>query len=199
MWRLASRLGVLLGALVVVAPATDAQSVVPTPDNASSPSTSQASDGGTREAAGRVTVRATRLTAPLVVDGRLDEAVYSDIPPTANFIQQEPLEGEPATENTDVWVFFDNRNLYIAGRCWDSHPERAVSNEMRRDAVPIFDDEFLGVGLDTFHDRRNGFLFTVNLSGGASRGLHHGRTGFQRRLEHGVGRENDAVRARLDH
>ena len=166
MWRLAFRLGVLLGALVVVAPATDAQSVVPTPDNASSPSTSQASDGGTREAAGRVIVRATRLTAPLVVDGRLDEAVYSDIPPAANFIQQEPLEGEPATEDTDVWVFFDNRNLYIAGRCWDSHPERAVSNEMRRDAVPIFDDEFLGVGLDTFHDRRNGFLFTVNLSGG---------------------------------
>jgi len=119
-----------------------------------------------RDSEGRVTVRAVRLPGPLEVDGLLEDRAYSVIPAIEGFIQQEPREGDPATEKTEAWVFFDDKGLYVSARCWDSHPERMVANEMRRDNFNIFFNENFGVILDTFHDRRNGFVFQTNPLGG---------------------------------
>src|SRR5688572_23048888 len=83
---------------------------------------------------GRITIRAIKLTEPLKLDGLLDESVYADNIPASNFIQQEPNEGQPATERTESWVMFDADHVYVAFRCFDSHPERMVVNEMRRDS-----------------------------------------------------------------
>jgi TolB-like protein len=113
----------------------------------------------TRDNRGSATVRAVRIDRPLNIDGRLDEELYRIIPAASGFIQQEPHEGEPATEQTDTWVLFDDRNVYIVARCWDSQPERMVMNEMRRDMGAITQNENFSVVLDTFHDRRNGFFF----------------------------------------
>lgn len=135
------------------------------------------SDGGsaspppvvfTREVTGQATVRATRITEPIVVDGRLDEGVYAQTAAIAGFIQQEPHEGQPSTEKTEVWLFYDDRNIYVAAHCWDSEPDREIANEMRRDGNSINDNESFGILLDTFHDRRNGFLFQAALAGGMS-------------------------------
>jgi len=112
-----------------------------------------------RDEAGRVTLRATRIEEPLVLDGKLDDAVYARVPPMSDFVQQEPREGEPATEKTEAWVFFDEENVYVSARCWDSHPERMVINEMRRDNFNIFQNENVTLVLDTIYDRSNGFLF----------------------------------------
>jgi hypothetical protein len=106
-----------------------------------------------------VTLRAVRLSRPLDLDGRLDDEVYQTTQAIENFIQQEPQEGAPATERTEAWVFFDDRGLYISARCWDSHPERDVVTEMRRDSGNILQNESFSVVFDTFHDRRNGFFF----------------------------------------
>ena len=119
-----------------------------------------------RDQAGRVTMRAIRLDAPLRLDGQLDEAVYQTIPPVTDFIQQEPDEGAPATEQTEVWVLFDSETLYVAARCWDSQPSRMVANEMRRDSYAMYGNENFAVLLDTFYDRRNGFSFMTNPLGG---------------------------------
>lgn len=115
-----------------------------------------------RDDRGRATVRATRLKEAIVLDGRLDDDVYRSVPPLTDFIQQEPHEGVLATEQTEAWIFFDDRNLYIAARCLDSHPERMVANEMRRDHNDINQNENFVVTLDTFYDRRNGFYFQTN-------------------------------------
>jgi hypothetical protein len=105
-------------------------------------------------------VRAIRLTAPLRIDGRLDDEIYAAVPPIEGFVQQVPVEGVPATEATDLWIFFDDENLYVAALCHDSRPDRIAANELRRDNGNIFqfNDNF-SVALDTFHDRRNGFYF----------------------------------------
>ena len=118
----------------------------------------------------RVTVRAVRLKEPLVVDGRLDDAVYTAVPPIADFIQQEPHEGEPATQRTEAWVLFDDRNVYVAFRCWLTEPERLVANEMRRDDINIWWNDNVGVSLDTFFDHRNGVFFQTNALGGVRDG-----------------------------
>ena len=116
-----------------------------------------------RDAEGRVTLRAIRLDRPLNLDGRLDDAIYQRVPPVSDFIQQVPDEGEPATEKTEAWVFFDDENLYVSARCWDSHPERIVANEMQRDNTTIASGNAnFAVVLDTFYDRRNGYLFQTN-------------------------------------
>ena len=96
-----------------------------------------------RSAPDEVTVRAVRLDSPLTLDGRLEEAVYGAIAPITDFIQQEPREGQPATEKTEAWILFDDVNLYICARNWDSHPEREVANELRRDNGNILGNENL--------------------------------------------------------
>ncbi len=119
-----------------------------------------------RDAAGHVTVRAVRVPAPMRIDGALDEAAYAETPAIGDFLQQEPDEGKPATERTEAWVFFDNDNIYISARCWDTHPERMVANEMRRDSSQLRQNDGFGVLLDTYHDRRNGYIFSANPIGG---------------------------------
>ncbi len=115
-----------------------------------------------RDDQGRVTLRANRLSEPFVLDGKLDDAIYTRVTAVSDFIQQVPDEGEPATEKTEAWVFFDDRNIYVGMRCWDSHPERMVVNEMRRDNFGIYQNESVTVVFDTFYDRRNGFMFQTN-------------------------------------
>jgi hypothetical protein len=116
-----------------------------------------------RDDNGRATVRAVRLTESLRLDGRLDEAIYATVPAIDGFVQQFPIEGVPATELTEVWVFFDDANLYVAARCLDSQPDRVVGNELRRDNSNVFqvNDNFT-VTFDTFRDRRNAVLFQTN-------------------------------------
>jgi hypothetical protein len=149
-----------------------ASPVVPAPSSASGvaiidgPPPPQPPDMVARDELGRVTLRAVRLPEPLVLDGRLDDPVYGEVPAVSGFIQQEPREGQVATEQTDVWVFFDDDNVYVSARCWDSHPERIVVSELRRGNVGISRGDNLTVVLDTFYDRRNGFFFQTNPLGG---------------------------------
>ncbi|MBI4265963.1 MAG: carbohydrate binding family 9 domain-containing protein [Acidobacteria bacterium] len=131
--------------------------------NASSPSPSPLHATITRDERGRVTMRAVRLETPLRLDGRLDEEVYRLIPPADGFIQQVPREGEPATETTEFWVFFDDEAVYFVARLWDSHPELIVADELRRDHQNIARlNDLFSVGLDTMHDQRTGYMFLVN-------------------------------------
>jgi hypothetical protein len=114
-----------------------------------------------RDAAGNVVIRATRITTPIEVDGKLDDGVYRQVEALTDFIQSEPQTGAPSSERTEAWVLFDDDNLYLACRCWDRHPERMVLNEMRRDSPNLRNNDNFAVALDTFHDRRNAFLFSI--------------------------------------
>ena len=91
-----------------------------------------------RDDQGRTTVRATRLTQEIRLDGRLDEAVYQTVPAIGGFIQQLPDEGALASERTDAWVFFDETSLYVSARAYDSAPPSEwVANEMRHDVMQL--------------------------------------------------------------
>jgi hypothetical protein len=114
-----------------------------------------------RDAEGRVTVRAVRLAEPLVLDGLLNDPIYAQVRGIDGFVQQEPLEGEPATERTELWIFFDNTTLYLSVRCLDSEPDRIIANELRRDGN-IFQNDNIQFAIDTFYDRRSGFSFQTN-------------------------------------
>src|SRR5256885_7090641 len=67
-----------------------------------------------RDAAGNLVIRATRITTPIEVDGKLDDGVYRQVEALTDFIQSEPQTGAPASERTEAWVLFDDDNLYLA-------------------------------------------------------------------------------------
>ena len=124
------------------------------------------------------------------LDGKLDEPIYAATAAITGFVQQEPDEFKPATEKTEAWVFFDDDNIYVSARCCESHPERRVANEMRRDTEQLRQNDTFAVLFDTFHDRRNGYLFYANADRRARRQPGHRRRPAQRRLEHRVGRQD---------
>ncbi|MDP7690395.1 MAG: DUF5916 domain-containing protein, partial [Vicinamibacterales bacterium] len=117
----------------------------------------------TRDEQGRATVRAIRLDEGIRLDGQLDEAVYQDVPAITDFVQLMPVEGAPATEKTEAWIMFDDTNVYVSARVWDSAPESEwVANEMRRDTNQLRQNDTFAAFFDTFYDRRNGFNFYTN-------------------------------------
>ena len=119
-----------------------------------------------RDEHGVATVRTLRTPSPIIVDGHLEEAIYRDVKPFGEFVQQEPFEGKPATEKTEIWVFFDDKNVYVSARLWETEPERRVTSDMRRDANNMYNNDHLAVLFDTFNDRRNAFGFSSNAQGG---------------------------------
>ena len=116
-----------------------------------------------RVSAGQATVRAIKLSAPLTLDGVLDEAVYAKEAPFGGLIQVAPDAGAPATERSDLWITYDDRNIYLSCRCYDTAPpEKWIANELRRDTGGLRNNDHVGVLFDTFYDRRSGFAFYTN-------------------------------------
>lgn len=113
---------------------------------------------------GRRQVIAVEARTPVVIDGVLDEEVWRRAEPATDFIQADPLEGQPSTERTEVKVAYDTDNIYIGVVCHDPNPSTIVVNEIRKDFTGRDQDTF-DVLLDTFADRRNGFVFTTNPEG----------------------------------
>jgi len=119
----------------------------------------EAPDSIARDASGRATLRAAPLPGTLRIDGALTEDVYTAVRPMSGFTQVDPLAGAPASDDTEIWVFFDSENLYVAARCFESYPDRLVANELRRDHSNIPQNDNIAFAFDTFFDRRTGVVF----------------------------------------
>ncbi|MCA1583498.1 MAG: carbohydrate binding family 9 domain-containing protein, partial [Acidobacteria bacterium] len=96
-----------------------------------------------------------------VVDGRLDDEVWSQAPVQGNFVQREPSFGQPATERTEFRVLYDDRRIYFGVWMWDSDASGILGNEMKRDSGLRRGDQ-IKIAIDTFHDHRNAFYFSTN-------------------------------------
>jgi len=120
--------------------------------------------GATRSEADRLRLDAAEVHEPIRVDGVLDDEVWQRARPVGGFIQAEPREGQAATERTEVRVAFDGDNLYIGAYLHDDDRDALVVNDIKKDFVETGQDAF-SVILDTFHDRRNGYVFMTNPEG----------------------------------
>src|SRR5215218_479828 len=102
-----------------------------------------------------------RLSAAPKIDGKLDDAVWQEGNLLTDFTQIEPVSGQPATQRTEVRMGYDAQNIYFGVRCYDKEPARIVASSRSPDAG-LASDDTISVFLDTFHDRRNGFFFSLN-------------------------------------
>lgn len=78
----------------------------------------------------------------------------------SGFVVREPADGTQPTQNTDVYLAFDDHNLYAVFVCWDSEPNLIRARMTRRE--DIFSDDAVEIMLDTFHDARRAYAFSVN-------------------------------------
>ncbi|MFN8177535.1 MAG: DUF5916 domain-containing protein [bacterium] len=97
-----------------------------------------------------------------VVDGRLDDAVWSLAPAITDFRERSPREGAAPSESTSVRLAYTATDLYVAVRCEDSHPEGIVSTTRRRDDFSLTEDDQFAVAIDSYADRHDGFFFSTN-------------------------------------
>lgn len=94
-------------------------------------------------------------------DGRVTEDFWDRVPAATNFRQQEPSEGAPATEKTEVRIAYDDEYLYMGVILYDSDPSGIKATQKRRDARIVSDERFTWF-FDTFNDQRSAYFMEVN-------------------------------------
>lgn len=119
------------------------------------------------EAMPRPVGHATPTTEKITLDGLLDEAIWSTADSLDGFIQSQPDAGRAATERTVVRIVYDDRFLYVGARLYDSDPEGMVISTLEKDfpGESTRDYDIFSFTLDTFHDRKNSFIYLVNPMG----------------------------------
>ncbi len=110
------------------------------------------------------TVRATRVDTAPEFDGFVNEAFWDAIAPATDFIQQNPDEGQPSTERTEVRIGFDDQNLYFGIICFDREPENIVVTQNRRDGA-LDDTDSIQLLIDAYNDGQNAFIFGTSPAG----------------------------------
>ena len=110
------------------------------------------------------TATATEVTDAPLVDGRLDEAVWRQTPVMTGFTQREPMDGQPASERTEVRVVFDEDALFVGVWAFDSQPGNITYGERIRD-YEVTDSDAIVFVLDTYNDDQNGFVFGTTPTG----------------------------------
>lgn len=108
----------------------------------------------------QVPLEVPRAVSPITVDAVLDEAAWTRARRTTLDFESWPAENIPARAATEAFVTYDDEQLYIAFIAHDPDPSRIRAHLSDRD--DMFQDDFVGVVLDTFNDQRRGFEFFVN-------------------------------------
>jgi hypothetical protein len=125
------------------------------------PSSLSAQTPATPDTSQRKVATAVRRNGEITLDGRLDEAAWQAAKPIGGFIQSYPKANEPAPDQTEVRVLYDDAALYVGVRMFDKNPKEIAAQLARRDASGIYSD-WVHLIIDSYHDRRTAFRFTVN-------------------------------------
>ena len=157
----AALVSLALGVLITL-PSPRLEAQVPPDGRPRAPSATVGSANGEyqHDLAPRAT--AVRSAQSIDVDGRLDEPVWSQAVAIGDFIQELPLEGEPATQRTEIRVVYDDDAVYVGAMLFDDQPLTSLMS--RRDAGGG-DSDFFIVSFDSFHDHETAYQFRVSPSG----------------------------------
>jgi len=109
------------------------------------------------------TATAIRTNEHINIDGDLTESAWLKAPAIKSFTQTQPLEGELPSESTMVKIIYDDEAVYIGWWCYDSEPEKIVSQLTRRDRWSGSDE--VHVRIDSRHDHQTAYFFAVNPAG----------------------------------
>ena len=109
----------------------------------------------------RPSVTAVRTDESIKIDGVLDEAIWESISPITEFVQRLPQDGADPTEKSKMQIAYNDQYLYFGFTFYDSEPEKVRATILNRGGW-IHRDDKLEIALDTYHDKRNAYLFEMN-------------------------------------
>ncbi len=124
----------------------------------------QPAAGASSAAAANVATASRAPEAPTLDGDVLGDPAWAQATPITGFTQEQPNEGQPVSERTEVRVIFTNDTLYIGAVMYDSDPSGIIVSDARRDA-PMDDTDSFQMIVDTYRDRQNGFVFGTNPAG----------------------------------
>ncbi|TKJ41787.1 hypothetical protein CEE37_04250 [candidate division LCP-89 bacterium B3_LCP] len=104
-----------------------------------------------------------RINGVVELDGPSYEPVWNGIEPLP-VIMHSPNFGSEPTERTEILIAYDDDYLYIAGRLYDSEPEKIQAPSKKRDDLNLYNDWF-GLIIDSFNDKENALAFFTTPSG----------------------------------
>jgi hypothetical protein len=108
---------------------------------------------------GQTNVLPPKLEATLVIDGRLDEAIWQRAAILNGFSLYQPADGRPAPDSTEVRVWYSTDAIYFGIRAF---AESGTVAATLADRDRISSDDNVEIHLDTFHERNRAFVFIVN-------------------------------------
>ena len=118
----------------------------------------------------------------ITLDGRLDEDVWMRAVPATNFLQRDPDNGQPATEQTEVRFVYDSDKLYMGVTLFDSEPDKLIYYQMGRDGFLPSDDK-LQWAIDTFNDGQSAYWWEMNPAGSMADSLRGANNTNNRRWD----------------
>lgn len=104
----------------------------------------------------------SQLKGDITLDGIPEEDAWDAVEWGGDFIQFQPNEGQKPSQPTSFKILYDDRFLYIAYRCHDIAPDSIVKRMGRRDEFP---GDWVEINIDSYHDQRSAFSFTISVSG----------------------------------
>ncbi|WP_315822772.1 carbohydrate binding family 9 domain-containing protein [Paraflavitalea speifideaquila] len=102
------------------------------------------------------------LKSEITLDGIPSEEAWHSVDWGGDFIQWQPHEGKPPSQPTSFKILYDEKYLYVAYRCHDAAPDSVIRRMGRRDEFP---GDWLEINIDSYHDLRTAFSFTLSASG----------------------------------
>lgn len=108
-------------------------------------------------------VEALRIHTPLTIDAVLDEAVYAQAQPAADFTQLQPYNGKPAMQPTKAWFFYDESAIYVGAMLYDSQPDSIFNFLTERDEIGTSD--YFGVYFDPYNQGQLSYGFFLTPAG----------------------------------
>ena len=97
-----------------------------------------------------------------IIDGIFDEKCWNQVQWTGDYIGYQPFEGQEPSQQTAFKILYDDKNLFLAFQCYDKEPEKIVDRMSRRDGFP---GDWVEINIDSYHDLRTAFSFTISVSG----------------------------------
>jgi hypothetical protein len=117
-------------------------------------------------------VQIPRVTAPPSLQDFEDmqpHGAATQLRDIGTFTQEEPTDGAAPTQKTHAYIGYDSNDLYVVWVCFDTDASKLRAHLNRRE--DIFDDDYVQVTLDTFHDERHALVFASNPMGVQADGL----------------------------
>lgn len=96
------------------------------------------------------------------IDGLLNDESWNAVEWSGEYTQHQPEFGVAPLQQSTFKILYDDENLYLAFRCFDTEPDKIVKRMSRRDG---FDGDWIEINIDSYNDKRTAFSFTISASG----------------------------------